>query len=392
MKFFHLSDLHLGLKLRGYDLDEDQKYVLEQIIERTKQEEPDAVVIAGDVYDRANPDVEAVRLFDWFIRELREALPDRGRILIISGNHDSGERLSVLNSLLSQERVDIAGAAPHTEDDHLMRVDMDDTYGTVHFYLFPFVKPTMASELVGRDENDHYLSYEETIRRLLAREDIDEQERNVVVSHQYYVPGSDPLDRMDSELPVIGNVDAVSMDVLSQFDYAALGHLHKPNASGKELMRYCGTPMPCSVSEAGQQKGIVVVEMGEKGNISTSVLPLTPLHGIQKIQDTSEHILELPATECDAYTDIVLTDDKDTSPTEVLEKLQHKFPRLLGIDHANRVKAAQAGRKQQTDLKEMSVLDICTEFLDTTDPELTKLLEQVIRDVQEQEQYQEGVR
>lgn len=390
MKFFHLSDLHLGLKLRGYDLDEDQKYVLKQIIAKAKKEMPDAVVIAGDVYDRANPDVEAVRLFDWFIRELRDALPEHGRVLIISGNHDSGERLSVLSSLLSEERVDIAGTAPRTEDDHLVRVDMDDVYGTVHFYLFPFVKPTMASDLLGKDEDNHYLSYEETIRRLIAREDINEEERNVVVSHQYYVPESGTVDRMDSELPVVGDVDAVSMTVLSPFDYAALGHLHKPNAGGTELMRYCGTPMPCSVSEAGQQKGIVVVEMGKKGDITTNVLPLTPLHGIQKIKDTSENILALPDADCDAYTDIELTDDKDVPPLEVREKLQHKFQRLLGIDHVRHVQAAKMDRKQQADLKEMSVLEICQGFLETTDPEQTQLLEQVIRYVQEQNQ--EGVR
>ncbi|MCD8347369.1 MAG: exonuclease SbcCD subunit D [Lachnospiraceae bacterium] len=266
MKFFHLSDLHIGLKLMNRDLREDQEYILQQITEIARREQPDAVVIAGDIYDKALPSAEAVEVFDRFISELTEAVPS-AVIMMISGNHDSAPRVNCFRSVLSRQNLYMVGQPPRTETEYIEKVTCTDAFGKVNFYLLPFVKPSMVKGVVGVDENGNNFSYEESLRWLIARETIDQSERNVLVSHQFYLPkgvSAEEVERMDSEIPTVGNIDAIAADVLECFDYAALGHIHKPMKVGSERFRYCGTPLVCSVSEAGQEKGIVMVELGAK--------------------------------------------------------------------------------------------------------------------------------
>ncbi|MCC8103860.1 MAG: exonuclease SbcCD subunit D [Clostridiales bacterium] len=266
MKFFHLSDLHIGLKLMNRDLREDQEYILRQVTEIAGREQPDAVVIAGDIYDKALPSAEAVEVFDRFISELTEAVPS-AVIMMISGNHDSAPRVNCFRSVLSRQKLYMVGQPPRTETEYIEKVTCTDVFGKVNFYLLPFVKPSMVKGVVGVDENGNNFSYNESLRRLIARETIDQSERNVLVSHQFYLPkgvAAEDIERMDSEIPTVGNIDAIAADVLECFDYAALGHIHKPMKVGNERFRYCGTPLACSVSEAGQIKGIVMVELGAK--------------------------------------------------------------------------------------------------------------------------------
>ena len=272
MKFFHLSDLHIGLKLMNRDLREDQEYILKEITEYAEEEKPDAVVIAGDIYDKAVPSAEAVEVLDHFIKELTEAVPE-AVIMMISGNHDSAPRVNCFRSVLSKQNLYMVGQPPRKEDEYIEKVTLQDKYGNVNFCLLPFVKPSMVKNIVGTDENGNNLSYNETVRKLLQRENINTEERNVLVSHQFYLPTgkkTEEIERMESEIRTVGNIDEVSAEVLEIFDYAALGHIHKPMKVGSETLRYCGTPLACSVSEAGQEKGIIVVEMGEKGSIETS--------------------------------------------------------------------------------------------------------------------------
>ena len=257
MKFFHLSDLHIGLKLIGRDLREDQEYILNQIVEIVVREKPDAIVIAGDIYDKAIPSAEAVEVFDRFASELAAAVPN-AEIMMISGNHDSAPRVNVFRSVLEKQRIHMVGNPPQRPEDFLEKVTLRDEYGNVNFYLLPFVKPSMVKQIVGSDENGNNLSYDATIHKLIERETIDPSERNVLVSHQFYLPVSmdpDKMERMDSEVRTVGNIDAVKADILERFDYAALGHIHKPMKVGSEVYRYCGTPLACSVSEAQQPKG-----------------------------------------------------------------------------------------------------------------------------------------
>ena len=307
MKFFHLSDLHIGLKLMNRDLREEQIDILRQITELAKAEKPDAVVIAGDIYDKAVPAAEAVEIFDGFMTELKKAVP-KAEIMLISGNHDSGLRLNCFREILDEQKVHMIGLPPRREEEYIEKVTLQDEFGPVNFYLLPFVKPSMVKQIVGVDENGNNLSYDATLHKLIAREEVNTAERNVLVSHQFYLPvgeNAESVERMDSEIRTVGNIDAVSADVLELFDYAALGHIHKPMKVGSEVYRYCGTPLACSVSEAGQQKGIIMVEMGSKNSVKTTILPLKPLREVRIIKGSLEDVL---AQACEDFVSVILTD------------------------------------------------------------------------------------
>ena len=380
MKFFHLSDLHIGLKLMNRDLSEDQEYIFRQITDLAALHRPDAVVIAGDIYDRAVPSAEAVELFDRFLTGLTQALPGTA-VMIVSGNHDSGLRLNCFRSVLARQQVHMIGLPPQRPEEFIEKVVLEDDWGPVNFYLLPFVKPSMVKQIVGTEENGNNLSYNETLRRLIDRENIDEYQRNVLVSHQFYLPPhvqADQVERMESEIRTVGNIDEVSGEMLQIFDYAALGHIHKPMKVGDELHRYCGTPLACSVSEAGQDKGIVMVEMEEKGNLKTSVLPLTPLRQVRLLRGTLSQVL---AQACGDYVTVVLTDRTDLDILDMQDRLRSAFPRLLEI---RRETMRQADYRIQAEPgKQLDPFELCCAFLGETTGEEQELLRDVINTVQE---------
>lgn len=379
MRFFHLSDLHIGLKLINRDLREDQEYILHQITELALRERPDAVVIAGDLYDRAVPSGEAVELFDHFMTELTGALPETV-IMMIAGNHDSSARVNCFRSVLSRQNVYMIGIPPQKEDEHMEKVVLTDAHGKVNFYLLPFVKPSMVKQIVGTDENGNNLSYHETLRRMIAREQIDQTERNVFVSHQFYLPAgktADEVERMDSEIRTVGNIDEVSADVLEPFDYAALGHIHKPMKVGNEYYRYCGTPLACSVSEAGQQKGVILVELGEKGDVRTQVLPLQPLRQVRVIRGELQEVLEQA---CGDYVSVVLTDRVDLDISEMQDRIRNAFPRLLEIHREVLRQADYSGGTAATQA-ELDPFELCCSFLKDADEGEKEVLRDVINTV-----------
>ena len=380
MKFFHLSDLHIGLKLMNRDLSEDQEYIFRQITDLAALHRPDAVVIAGDIYDRAVPSAEAVELFDRFLTGLTQAVPGTA-VMIVSGNHDSGLRLNCFRSVLARQQVHMIGLPPQRPEEFIEKVVLEDDWGPVNFYLLPFVKPSMVKQIVGTEENGNNLSYDETLRRLIDRENIDESRRNVLVSHQFYLPPhvqADQVERMESEIRTVGNIDEVSGEMLQIFDYAALGHIHKPMKVGDEFHRYCGTPLACSVSEAGQDKGIVMVEMEEKGNLKTSVLPLTPLRQVRLLRGTLSQVL---AQACGDYVTVVLTDRTDLDILDMQDRLRSAFPRLLEI---RRETVRQADYRVQAEPgKQLDPFELCCAFLGETTGEEQELLRDVINTVQE---------
>ena len=380
MKVFHLSDLHIGLKLINRDLREDQQFIFAKIAEAAEKEQPDAVIIAGDIYDKSIPSADAVEVFDTFVSELRKAVPE-AEIMMISGNHDSAPRVNVFRSVLSHQRIHMIGMPPQTEEDHIEKVILTDAFGDVSFYLLPFVKPSMVKRIVGTDENGNNLSYNDTIHRLILREDIDPAQRNVLVSHQFYLPvGEDPdkIERMDSEIRTIGNIDEVRADILSLFDYAALGHIHKPMKVGSDCFRYCGTPLACSVSEADQQKGIIVVEMQEKGSVATRVIPLEPLRRVRVIRGTLEEVLKQGC--CD-YVTVILTDQVDFDVVDMQDRIRYEFPNVLEIRRETLRKVSYESRVLQD--KELDVLELCESFLGGLDDEEKELLCDVVNSVQE---------
>ena len=379
MRFFHLSDLHIGLKLMNRDLREDQEYILAEVVEAAAQEKPDAIVIAGDIYDKAVPSAEAVEIFDRFLGELTEAVPS-AVIMMISGNHDSAPRVDCFRKVLSRQKVHMIGQPPRTEGEFIEKVTLEDKYGKVNFYLLPFVKPSMVKQVVGTDENGNNLSYNETLHRLIGRENINQDERNVLVSHQFYLPVGkkvEEIERMDSEIRTVGNIDEVSADVLEIFDYAALGHIHKPMKLGNENWRYCGTPLACSVSEAQQQKGIIMIEMGVKGEVETTVLPLYPLHQVRVIKGELEEIL---AEKSQDYVTVVLTDKKDLDVIDMQERIRLAFPNLLEIRRENQRKADYARVLKSETL--MNPYELCCSFLKNMDEKEKEILQDVIHTVQ----------
>ena len=382
MKFFHLSDLHIGLKLMNRDLREEQVDILRQVTDLAREEQPDAVVIAGDIYDKAVPAAEAVEVFDSFITELKRAVPE-AEMMLISGNHDSGLRLNCFREILDEQKVHMIGLPPRMEEEYIEKVTLQDAFGPVNFYLLPFVKPSMVKQIVGVDENGNNLSYDATLHKLIAREEVNTAERNVLVSHQFYLPvgeNAESVERMDSEIRTVGNIDAVAADVLEVFDYAALGHIHKPMKVGNELYRYCGTPLACSVSEAGQQKGVIMVEIGEKDSKTSAkitVLPLKPLREVRIIKGSLEEVL---AQACEDFVTVILTDKVDLDIMDMQDRIRMAFPYLLEIRREVLRKADYS--EQLMAEREQDPFELCCSFLKDLDDEEKTILRDVIHTVQ----------
>lgn len=379
MKFFHLSDLHLGLRLIHRDLGEDQRYILGQVAEAAAREQPDAIVIAGDIYDKAIPPAEAVTLLDDFVAALCDAAPG-AELMLISGNHDSGARLNLFRGLLRRQRVHMIGLPPRAPGERIERVALADPWGEVSFYLLPFVRPSMVRGIV-EDDGDGALSYDRVVRGLLAREDIDPAARNVLVSHQFYLPaGTNAADmpRTDGEICMVGDIDQVSAEALEPFDYAALGHLHRPMALPGGRARYCGAPLACSVGEAGQQKAILCVELRKKGSLSVTPIPLKPLRAIRVIRGTLDAVL---AEACDDYASVVLTDRVDLDVIDMRDRLAAAFPNLLEVRREGL--AAPADPPQAEAPAQLGPFELCSRFLQDPDDAARALLRDVINAVRE---------
>ena len=359
MRFFHLSDLHLGIKLYEHDLLKDQKAILDEIVALTRQYQPDAVAFAGDIYDRSVPPVEAVALFDDFMTQLRAALPN-GEIMLISGNHDSAQRLDVFRSELSDRGIHMIGNPPMQKGETIERVTLTDDFGAVNFYLLPFVRPGMVRNVVDTKENGDNLSYPEAFSRLLALSPLNPDERNVLVSHQFFLPdGGDAanIERAENEVKQVGNVDAIPASLIADFDYAALGHIHKPMKVGSETLRYCGTPMPYSLSEENQQKGILMVEMGAKGDVQTTVLPLHPVHQVRKLRATREALLSGASED---FVSICVIGAKAEDMAGLRELLRERYPNLLELRREREETVELAALQERTEA--LSPYELCLQF------------------------------
>lgn len=359
MRFFHLSDLHLGIKLYEHDLLDDQKAILNEIVALTRQYQPDAVVFAGDIYDRSVPPVEAVALFDDFMTQLRAALPN-GEIMLISGNHDSAQRLDVFRSELSDRGIHMIGNPPMQKGETIERVTLTDDFGAVNFYLLPFVRPGMVRNVVDTKENGDNLSYPEAFSRLLALSPLNPDERNVLVSHQFFLPdGGDAanIERAENEVKQVGNVDAIPASLIADFDYGALGHIHKPMKVGSETLRYCGTPMPYSLSEENQQKGILMVEMGAKGDVQTTVLPLHPVHQVRKLRATREALLSGASED---FVSICVMGAEATEMVGLRELLRERYPNLLELRREREETVELAALQERAET--LSPYELCLQF------------------------------
>lgn len=350
MKLLHLSDLHLGKRLNEFSLVEDQKYILNQILEIVDRETPDALVIAGDVYDKAVPSVEAVGLFDDFLVRLAEK---RLPVFVISGNHDSPERISFGSRLLDSSGIHLSPVY----SGQVEPITLQDEFGPVHFYLLPFVKPIHVRRFFPEEPTD---TYSQALSTAIGHLELNRQERNVLVTHQFVTGAL----RSDSEEISLGGADHVDSSVFRDFDYVALGHLHAPQNCGSEHIRYCGTPLKYSFSEARDEKSVTIVQLGEKGSLSVRTTALKPLRELVELRGSFE---ELTSREFyqgtswqEDYTHLTLTDEEDIP--DALGKLRLIYRGLMKLDYDNARTRSNAEITGETVQRNKSPLELFADF------------------------------
>lgn len=371
MKLFHLSDLHIGKRVNEFSMIEDQKYILTQILYAADQEKLDGILISGDVYDRTIPTAEAVQVFDAFLTRLSE---QKIPAFIISGNHDSAERLAFGSSLMGKSGIYFSKVYDGTVE----KIPMQDAYGTVWIYLLPFLRPsTIRHALPERAEEVQ--SAADAVRIALEQTKIDEKERNVLLAHQF-VTGAK---RCDAEELQVGDVDQIPAELFASFEYVALGHIHSPQKVGRETVRYCGAPLKYSFSEAGQEKSITVVELKEKGSVDLRTIPLKPLHDLRKIRGM---YLEVTAKsfyenrDCEDYLQVTLTDEEDVP--DGMAKLRTIYPNLMRLEYDNKRTRSNAEVRAAERVEEKSELELFQEFYELQNNQsMTEVQEQFVEEL-----------
>lgn len=349
MKLIHLSDLHIGKRVNEFSLLEDQRYILEQILTVIDREQADGVLLAGDIYDKPVPPAEAVQVFDDFLTRLaRRKVPT----FAVSGNHDSAERVAFGARLMSGTGVYLSPVY----DGRVTGISLEDEYGEVVVWLLPFVKPATVRHVFEEEEAG---SYQDAVRIAVEHIGTDPDKRNVLVAHQF-VTGAF---RCESEEILVGGLDHVDVSVFDRFDYVALGHIHSPQSVGRETVRYCGTPLKYSFSEAEQEKSVTVVELGHKGQVGIRTVPLRPLRDMRRIRGT---YLELTAlsfyqdTNTEDYIQAILTDEEDVP--DGLKKLRVIYPNLMRLEYDNQRTRDSREISGACETEQKSELELFEEF------------------------------
>lgn len=346
MKFLHLADLHLGKRVNGFSMLEDQAHILRQILAILDDEQPDGVLIAGDVYDKSVPSVEAVELLDGFLTELRaRGVP----VLLISGNHDSPERLAFGGRVMDSCGIHISPVY----DGALAPVTLHDEFGPVHVWLLPFVKPAHVRRWFPDADIE---SYTDAVAEAVAHMDIDTAARNVLVTHQFVTGGT----RSGSEELSVGGTDNVDSGVFAPFDYVALGHLHGAQHIGRETIRYAGSPLKYSFSEARQHKSVTVVTLGEKGDVQVRTAALTPLRELREIRGSYDELTARSFYEHTTYRNdylhLILTDEQDVF--DAMSRLRTIYPYLMTLDYDNARTRAAGGMSVPAETERRTPLEL----------------------------------
>lgn len=322
MKIMHLSDLHIGKKVNEYSMLQDQIYILKEILRIIDDEKVETVIIAGDVYDRSLPPNEALELFDEFLYQLS------GRnvnVFVISGNHDSPERISYCGRMMTENKIFLSPVY----DGNVKPITLNDDYGEVNFYLLPFIRPADIRRYFP-DENIE--NYTDAVKVAIDNMNVDFNERNILVTHQF-VTGAE---LSESEDIIVGGTDNVSGEVFDGFDYVALGHIHREQTVGKDNIRYCGTPLKYSFSEAKNIKSVTILDFNDKGNIEYSKIPLTPFRDMREIRGTYYELTlksSYESTNTEDYLHITLTDEEDIP--DAIGKLRSIYPNIMKLDYDN---------------------------------------------------------
>lgn len=322
MKFAHISDLHLGKRVHQFSMLEEQKFILKKIIEMAVDEAIDSILIAGDVYDKVYPSAEAVALFDSFLVQLAKA---KIKVFVISGNHDSPERIAFLGQLTQEAGVYLSPVY----DGEVKKVSLEDEYGKINVYLLPFIKPVHVRHFYPEET---VTNYTQAMEVAVKHMELNQKERNILMAHQFVIGAM----RSDSEEISVGGLDNVEVTAFADFDYVALGHIHRPQTMGCEKIRYSGTPLKYSFSESGDQKSLTIFEMKEKGNVEIKTLPLIPLHDMIKIKGNFLEVMNpanFPGLDVNSYLHITLTDEQDV--VDAFRRLNDVYPNAMQMEYDN---------------------------------------------------------
>ncbi|MCL1853586.1 MAG: exonuclease SbcCD subunit D [Peptococcaceae bacterium] len=382
MEFLHLADLHIGKSVNGFSMLHEQKHAFAQIIKYIQTKHPAAVVIAGDIYDRAVPGVEAVRLFDDFLTELAG---EDTAIMLISGNHDSPERLNYASRLLTDKQVYLYTAF----DGALRKIVLTDAYGDVNFWLLPFIRPSCLREQTGEPLAE---TYDDAIAMVLAAANVDYAARNVLVAHQFFTKTDLTPARSESELSPVGGLDAVNAELIESFDYAALGHLHGMQPVEAPHIRYAGSPIKYSFSEWLQEKSVTLVNLQEKGTLTITPLPLIPLHDMRQIRGTINALMgdsqcrDPQSPSPNDYLRVILTDEEEI--VDPMGKLRSVYPNIMSLAFENTrtsIHADTITQAKTTDV--LSPYDLFNEFfLDLHGATMSTAQAEIVRELLEREE------
>lgn len=376
MKFIHLSDLHIGKRVNEFSMLEDQEYILKEIISIIDQEKPDSIIIAGDVYDKSAPSTEAVCLFDDFLFELSKR---NLKVFIISGNHDSPERIAFGRRLIDKSGIYISPVY----DGVITPISLNDSYGELNIYSLPFIKPINVRRFYPDDKIE---SYTDAVDVAIKNMNIDEKKRNILITHQFVTGAL----RSESEDISVGGSDNVDVSVFGQFDYVALGHIHRPQKIVRDTVRYCGTPLKYSISEATHDKSVTMVELAEKGNVEIKTFPLKPLRELREIKGS---YMELSSksyyqeTNTDDYIHITLTDEEEIP--NALGKLRTIYKNIIKLDYDNKRTRVNMIIDCAKQAENKTPLELFTEFFykqnnKEMDEEQTKIIETLVEKIWEQ--------
>ena len=350
MRFAHISDLHIGKRLHEVSLLDDQAYILEEICKILRDEKPDAVLIAGDIYDKSAPSAEAVRLFDDFLSELSA---DGQMVFAISGNHDSAARVAYGGRIMAKSGVYLS--APEYRGE-VFSASLEDNDGRVDIYLLPFIKPIHVSLAFPEEKIE---SYTDALRVAVERMPVDPKRRSVLVAHQF-VTGAV---RSDSEEVSVGGLDNVDAAVFAPFSYVALGHIHRPQNIGSPRIRYSGTPLKYSFSEAKDEKSITMAELDAKGMVSVRTIPLKPQHDLREIRGTYDALMKkenYAGTATDDYLHIILTNEDDVP--DAMRKLKTVYPNILRLDYDNARTRSGAAVEVLPEAETKTPMELVSEF------------------------------
>ncbi|NLJ66176.1 MAG: exonuclease SbcCD subunit D [Clostridiales bacterium] len=354
MKILHIADLHIGKRVNGFNMIEDQEYILDEILKLTDSTKPGAVLMAGDIYDKSQPSTEAVELLDEFLTRLASLGQP---VFIISGNHDSPERLSFGSRIMENNGLHIAGVF----DGFLQKATLEDDDGKINIFMLPFIKPAMVRPFF----NEPVESYEDAVKMVISASEINTDERNILVAHQFVVSGMAQPQLSDSEAISIGGLDHVDVSIFDDFDYVALGHLHRHQRMGRDCIRYSGSPLKYSFSETRHTKSVTLVEMGKKGEILIDQIPLTPLRDLREVRGPIKELIRIGKEDSEGskdYIHAIITDEEEIY--DALGQLRQVYPNLMALEFEN-------SRTQQvydsealaaSDVAEKDPLDLFSEF------------------------------